>query len=272
MWMAAPTLLLALSATQDQGQGAVGSSEIRVRVPGSVADLVFLPLPPADESAEAAPTLWLARTELPWEAYDPWFLGLDKPPAERVGLEATSRPSKPYGAVDRGFGHDGYPALGMTASAAELYTEWLSEQTGGRFRLPTEAEWQRVASTVPTDELEEVAWVFENSNDQTQPVATRAPSKHGFHDLLGNAGEWCRTEDGGHVLRGGSYYDFAEDVSPATRMPYDISWQRRDPQIPKSSWWLSDGPFVGMRLVCELPPPPPAPTSPSTEGEARSEG
>jgi hypothetical protein len=231
---------------------------VRVRVPGSTAELTFLPLP-ADPDAPDAPRPRLARTELPWEAYDPWFLALDVPADERVTLDAESRPSKPYGAVDRGFGHDGYPAIGMTARAAELYAEWLSERTGGRFRLPTEAEWERAARAVDTSDLEAVAWVFENSNDQTRPVATRKPSPHGFHDLLGNAGEWCTTPEGGHVLRGGSYYDFAEEVSPATRVAYDVSWQRRDPQIPKSAWWLSDGPFVGLRLVCEVPPPDPDP-------------
>ena len=29
------------------------------------------------------------------------------------------------------------------------------------------------------------------------------------------------------------------------------AWQVRDPQIPKSKWWLSDGPFVGFRIVRE---------------------
>ena len=28
-------------------------------------------------------------------------------------------------------------------------------------------------------------------------------------------------------------------------------WQDKDPQIPKSRWWLSDAPFAGFRIVCE---------------------
>jgi len=34
-------------------------------------------------------------------------------------------------------------------------------------------------------------------------------------------------------------------------MKQDASWNERDPQIPKSRWWLSDGPFVGFRIVRE---------------------
>jgi hypothetical protein len=27
------------------------------------------------------------------------------------------------------------------------------------------------------------------------------------------------------------------------------SWNKRDPQIPKSRWWLTDGMFAGFRIV-----------------------
>jgi hypothetical protein len=37
----------------------------------------------------------------------------------------------------------------------------------------------------------------------------------------------------------------------APRAVQDDSWNERDPQLPKSRWWLSDGPFVGFRLVRE---------------------
>jgi hypothetical protein len=29
--------------------------------------------------------------------------------------------------------------------------------------------------------------------------------------------------------------------------------------MPKSKWWLSDGPFAGFRIVCEPATPSPAP-------------
>ena len=36
------------------------------------------------------------------------------------------------------------------------------------------------------------------------------------------------------------------------RAVQDESWNERDPQLPKSRWWFSDGPFVGFRLVREI--------------------
>ena len=37
----------------------------------------------------------------------------------------------------------------------------------------------------------------------------------------------------------------------AARMGSDPIWKVQDPQLPKSPWWLSDAPFVGLRLVRE---------------------
>ena len=53
------------------------------------------------------------------------------------------------------------------------------------------------------------------------------------------------------MTRGGSFRDAAERVGPAARAVQDDSWNERDPQLPKSRWWLSDGPFVGFRIVRE---------------------
>lgn len=49
--------------------------------------------------------------------------------------------------------------------------------------------------------------------------------------------------------RGGSWDDDPEDLRSANRTSSTPNWQKRDPQIPKSFWWCSDAPFVGIRLV-----------------------
>src|SRR5438034_6941752 len=86
----------------------------------------------------------IGRTEVTWDEYDVWAFRLDLTPQERSsGVDATARPSRPYGAPDRGFGHHGYPALAMTYFAAQAYCAWLSTKTGKRYRLPTDAEWTR---------------------------------------------------------------------------------------------------------------------------------
>jgi len=53
------------------------------------------------------------------------------------------------------------------------------------------------------------------------------------------------------VTRGGSFRDAPGTLGPSARTVQDDSWNERDPQLPKSRWWLSDGPFVGFRLVRE---------------------
>jgi hypothetical protein len=35
----------------------------------------------------------------------------------------------------------------------------------------------------------------------------------------------------------------------------ETSWNKRDPQLPKSRWWLTDGMFVGFRIVSPVNQP-----------------
>lgn len=39
-----------------------------------------------------------------------------------------------------------HPVYSLTAQSADAYTQWLSEKTGRKFRLPTEAEWEFAAA------------------------------------------------------------------------------------------------------------------------------
>ncbi|WP_372591160.1 formylglycine-generating enzyme family protein, partial [Guyparkeria sp.] len=56
-------------------------------------------------------------------------------------LEATDhRRPRPYS-----WNNPDYPMFNVTARDAEAYAEWLSEQTGQVYRLPTEAEWEYAA-------------------------------------------------------------------------------------------------------------------------------
>ena len=51
------------------------------------------------------------------------------------------------------------------------------------------------------------------------------------------------------VTRGGSYMDEPLQLRCGNRIPSAAAWNQRDPQIPKSKWWLTDGMFVGFRVV-----------------------
>ena len=51
------------------------------------------------------------------------------------------------------------------------------------------------------------------------------------------------------VVRGGSWMDSPNRLRSAARRPSSKKWKMRDPQIPKSKWWHTDAPFVGLRVV-----------------------
>lgn len=220
-----------------------------VRVPGgSVA--VPGPEGPVDVRVD---DFWVGVTEVPWELYDIFYLRLDVPRAERAQVDATTRPSRPYGAPDRGFGHRGWPAISLTHGAAVRFAAWLSERTGHRYAVPTDAQWQRVADLafagMNVGAYDAHTWSAANADDATHAVGSRAPDRLGLVDLLGNAAEWVTGVDGTPYLRGGSYRTPRDSLFPGWRARQQPSWNQTDPQDPKSRWWLSDGPFAGLRLV-----------------------
>ena len=242
--------------------GAQPPAVVRDSVPGTLVTFELVPVPggrvtvpgrAGPHEVDVRPFL-IGRTELVWPAYDPFAFGPGSG-GERGSDEAVSRPSRPYGAPDYGWGHAGFPTMSVTRDAAVAYCQWLSEQTGRRYRLPTEAEWVRAAqlafggAPLSAARLDSLAWDRANSSDRSHKVATKHADALGLYDLFGNVAEWVMTDDGKLVARGGSWRDAPDSVGPNARVEQDDSWNERDPQIPKSVWWLSDGPFVGFRIV-----------------------
>jgi formylglycine-generating enzyme required for sulfatase activity len=226
-------------------------------IAGSLVRFEMVPVPGGTVTIDGATVtvapFLIGRTEVTWDLYDVYADALDVP-RTAAAVDATARPSRPYGAPDYGWGHAGYPAISVTRQAAEAFCAWLSAKTGKAYRLPTEAEWVRAATLAaggggaPRDA---VTWHRDNAKGTTHPVGTRQPDLLGLSDLFGNAAEWVVPADGKRVTRGGSFRDAPEDTGPRARAEQDSSWNERDPQLPKSRWWLSDGPFVGFRVVSD---------------------
>jgi formylglycine-generating enzyme required for sulfatase activity len=229
--------------------GTLVSFEMRL-VPGGDARV-----PAADDerTVRVAP-FYIGVTEVTWDLYDVFALGLDRG-ADTGKADAIARPSSPYGAPDYGWGHAGFPAISVTRAAATAFCEWLSLKTGKAYRVPTEAEWARAAAAaaggtpLPAARRDALAWHRGNASARTHAVATKSADALGLFDLFGNAAEWVVADGDALVLRGGSFRDAPESIGPGARAVQDASWNETDPQLPKSRWWLSDAPFAGFRIV-----------------------
>lgn len=235
-------LLLLVASTPVRGQ-----TPYRDSIPGTLVGFDMIPVPasPGDRP------IWIGKTEVTWDEFDVWALRLDLTQAQQVaGVDATARPSRPYGAPDRGFGHHEYPAIGMTYEAARTYCAWLSAKTGKHYRLPTDAEWTRAVHAGGADADTARAWHAGNSGGMSHAVGTRPPDALGLHDMVGNVAEWVTGPDG-PLVRGGSWADPPDRAGAAARVRQTASWNETDPQFPKSRWWLADAPFVGFRIVRE---------------------
>jgi hypothetical protein len=201
-------------------------------IPGTVVSFWMRRVPRMD--------VFLGETEVTWDLYDIFVYGLDLSPSEQAaGLDAESRPSKPYGSPDQGFGHAGFPALGVHVHAAIEFCAWLSGRTGTLFRLPTVEEWTCAAGSAQAKGLR-------LREDATHACASRMANENGFFDMYDNVSEWALGDE--PVVCGGNY------LSPGLPepVPFDPRWQETDPQFPKSRWWLADTPWVGLRIAADL--------------------
>jgi formylglycine-generating enzyme required for sulfatase activity len=200
--------------------------------------------------------------------------------------DATTHPTNVYIDPYYNFGSGKQPAISMTHHAAMEYCYWLSKRTGKTYRLPTEAEWEYAARAGSKTayffgddpkSLGEYAWFADNSEEQPHKVGEKKPNPWGLYDIYGNVAEYCLdhydkssyksfdlmkpalgpvtmpTEKRfSHVARGGSWADAAAQNRSASRLGSDLTWIKRDPQRPRSIWWLTDADFVGFRVVHPL--------------------
>lgn len=149
-------------------------------------------------SAQIASSFAIGKHEVTFEEYDRF--------AERTGR------AKPD---DKGWGRGRHPVINVDWNDATAYAEWLSSQTGHRYRLPTEAEWEYAARAGSQtarfwgDDPNQgcsyangadligksvfTGWTIMNCRDGyvfSAPVGNYKPNPFGLHDMLGNVLEW----------------------------------------------------------------------------------
>ncbi|HET6249514.1 MAG TPA: formylglycine-generating enzyme family protein [Tepidisphaeraceae bacterium] len=127
----------------------------------------------------------------------------------------------------------------------------LSDTTGRKFRLPTEAEWEYACRAGTETEyntgngeasLAAAGWYgydAGNSGEKTHPVGQKKPNAWGLYDMHGNVAEWCEdaydadyyhrpdagrdprgpkpTPAAPRVIRGGSWFSYASECRSASR-------------------------------------------------------
>lgn len=229
---------------------------------------------------------WMSAYETTRDAFDVFFK--DETVSQNSTVDAVTRPSPQYIDFSVGMGKEGgYPVNSLSQYAALMYCRWLYDKTGIFYRLPTEAEWEYAcrAGTATTyffgndpAALDNYAWYSKNSEDKFQKVGQKKPNAWGLYDMLGNVSEWtldhydenylknladnttnpvvpATTAKYPKTLRGGGYSDDATALRVAARQPSDPVWNRRDPQIPRSKWWITDAPFTGFRIIRPLQQP-----------------
>jgi formylglycine-generating enzyme required for sulfatase activity len=199
---------------------------------------------------------------------------------KKEDVDVITGPTPVYGDMTMGYAGT-HPAIGLTWHNAMTFCRWLSQKTGKKYRLPTEAEWEYAARAGSSGafsfgddpkELADYAWFEETADSETSPVGTKKPNAWGLYDMSGNVREWVfdfysptayreaaknspavnpKGPKSGrlHVARGGDYSCPAEELRCAAREFEQEWWRSGDPQIPKSKWWLPEMDFIGFRVA-----------------------
>lgn len=178
---------------------------------------------------------------------------------------------------------DDLPVLHVSARDAEAYTDWLTHQSGHRYRLPSEAEFEYAVRAG-----NDGAWPWGNGRPPSgsgnltgsldrspsgrtwsnafqrygdgywgpSPVGRDRPNRYGIHDLAGNVSEW--TADCWHEGYRRAPADGRAWVNPGcrTRVIRGGSWAS-SPAQTRSAWRMSASADItnarlGFRVVRDL--------------------
>lgn len=140
--------------------------------------------------------------------------GCSLPHWQEVGSEynTTTGSNEYYKNLGHALMGDNHPIVGVSWRDAVAYTQWLSNQTGKTYRLPTEAEWEYAARAGTTTAYwwgDDASYDHANHGqgvccgtlvrgkdkwEYTAPVGSFAANPWGLYDTAGNVWEWTCSE------------------------------------------------------------------------------
>ena len=183
----------------------------------------------------------------------------------------------------RNMGHARNPVMRVGFDDVPTYLAWLSQETGERYRLPSEAEWEyatRGGTSGPYYKGSTMSQEDANYGryfvGRPLPVGSFLPNPFGLFDMLGNVAEWCEDcwnanyvrapTDGSawlsgdcdrRVLRGGHWASDAQGFKTGVN-PRDLRSASRGVGSPPTSRLRklfnlgSRDVVIGFRVVREL--------------------
>jgi formylglycine-generating enzyme len=141
-------------------------------------------------------------------------------------VESGRAPAPPWWS-DPAFAAADQPVVGVTWFEASDFAAWLSERTGERWRLPSEAEWEHAArgglvgaATAWGDELPE-GEIPEGPLAGPWPTGRGTPNGYGLCDMGTIVHEWCLdwfdAAETRRASRGGSWRHHVRWSKPEAR-------------------------------------------------------
>ena len=158
-----------------------------------------------------------------------------------------------------------YPVDMVSWEDCQVFLEKLNALDLGKFRLPTEAEWEYACRAktdtrfywgddLRYDSVIVHSWYYSRSEGRSQPVGSKAGNYWGLFDMSGNVWEWCSDWKGPYadsaqvdpkgppsgeerIFRSGSWFNKAATLRSANRNAH-----------------VPDQPYtnIGLRVVMEV--------------------
>lgn len=169
--------------------------------------------------------------------------------------------------ADLGISAEGnFPVVLVSWENAKALCKWLSQKTGKKFMLPSEAQWEyacragsegRFCFGDEEELLAEYANYCNKPYSNPKPIAVRSkrPNDYGLYDMHGNVSEYTRDS-------------YAEDYYSKSEYnnPVNTEWSSKT-AVRGGCWLMPDvgvtsfarmpmalktpGPYIGFRVACE---------------------